>query len=120
MVKMQGRTMSQDCCTIWIYSWCEQSACLPRLIIVLKLAMLYSCLSTPQPAACAGLGPYMQQGMRMGNFSQNTSILDLAAALAENTAIQQEIILNSHRRFHLEVRRPCLSILITLYHQDRC
>lgn len=62
----------------------------------------------------------MQQGMHMGNISQNTIVLELAAALDENTAIQQEIILNSHRRFHLEVRRRCLSFHMTLHSVNSC
>ena len=59
----------------------------------------------------AGLAGYMRQGMNLGRVSENTAILEVAAALAENSAIQQEIALNSHRQFHLEVRLHGLATL---------
>lgn len=60
------------------------------------------------PSACSGLGPYMQRGMHPTKLLQNSAILELAAQLAENSAMRQEIILNGHRRCHLEVCMYCL------------
>ena len=45
----------------------------------------------------------MHRGMQPDSFTETTAILDQAAALAENSAIQQEITLHSHRQFVLQV-----------------
>lgn len=39
-------------------------------------------------------------------FCQTVKVLDAAAELAANTALQTEIVLNSHRRFNLQVCTP--------------
>ncbi|KAK9842887.1 hypothetical protein WJX74_003934 [Apatococcus lobatus] len=44
--------------------------------------------------------------MQPDSFSETTAILEQAAALAENSSLQQEITLSSHRKFILQVCSP--------------
>lgn len=47
----------------------------------------------------------MREGMRPDRYSETAAILRQAAALAENSAVQQEIVLHSIRRFSLQVSK---------------
>ena len=51
----------------------------------------------------SGAAASMQRGMRPDMFSETSVFLEQAAALAENCVIQQEITLNCHHRFLLQV-----------------
>ncbi len=48
----------------------------------------------------------MAEGMRPDRYSETSAILRQTAALAENSAMQQEIMLQSIRQFSLMVSRP--------------
>ncbi|KAK9865523.1 hypothetical protein WJX84_002504 [Apatococcus fuscideae] len=54
----------------------------------------------------SGAATFMQYGMRPDSYSETNTILQQAAALAENSALQQEITLQGQRRFMLEICSP--------------
>ena len=51
----------------------------------------------------SGASACMRRGMQPDSVADINAILQQAAALAENSAIQQEITLHSHRQFILQV-----------------
>lgn len=53
----------------------------------------------------SGAAAYIQQGIQTERVSDTDAILEQAAALAENTALQQEIELHSQRQFMLQVSK---------------
>ena len=64
----------------------------------------------------SGMSARVLQGLQLDSFSETTAILGQAAALAENSAIQQEITLHSHRQFILQVCTT--SFNVALCNQD--
>ncbi len=51
----------------------------------------------------SGAAASLRQGIRPDRASETFGILQQSAALAENSAVQQEIVLHSHRLFSLQV-----------------